>query len=218
MKLKSKVINFILVFILLASSSLPALASTKIKDVPSNHWAYQSVKELVEKGYLSLYQDNQFKGENKVTRYELAKVIAKILNNIEQGQVVSEKGDVLTLKKLSTEFRSELVDIISQNEDLKEEIKKSAKEEKVIKEDLINTNYRINQLQEEVSKILNDLRRISKLESKLDSLEEENKVLKEKVTRLENNTGSQSEIEDLKRKMYWLGGGLAISLLLSLSN
>jgi chromosome segregation ATPase len=211
-----------LVFIFVATAALPALASTKIDDISSSHWAYKSVKKLVEKGYMSLYEDNKFKGENKVSRYELAKVIAKILNNIEQGQVVPEKGDVLTLKNLASEFRSELVEVISQNEDLKGEVKELDKEQKILKEDIVNTNYRINQLQQEVVKILADLKeegsRIDELEEKIGSLEIENQMLKEQLTKLEEGSGSQAEIEGLKRRFYWLTGGWLISVLLLMSN
>ncbi|PRX29890.1 S-layer family protein [Orenia metallireducens] len=222
MKVRNSFINFMLIFIFVATAALPAFAATKIDDISSSHWAYKSVKELVEKGYMSLYEGNEFKGENKVSRYELAKVIAKILNNIEQGQVVPEKGDVLTLKNLASEFRSELVEVISQNEDLKDEVNKLDKEQKVLKEDVVNTNYRINQLQQEVVKLLKSLKeeaeRTKKLENKLSSLEQDNQVLKERLAKLEEGSGTQQEIDKLKKNIYWLTGGLIISLLLSVSN
>ena len=50
-------------------------------DVPENHWAYQYVKTLAERGYLQGYPDGEFKGDRAMTRYEYAAIIYRALQN-----------------------------------------------------------------------------------------------------------------------------------------
>lgn len=49
--------------------------NTGFSDMTSSHWAYHYVKELVEKGIISGYDDNTFKPNNNVTREEFIKMI-----------------------------------------------------------------------------------------------------------------------------------------------
>lgn len=50
-------------------------------DVPENHWAYEYVKSLAERGYLKGYPDGEFKGDRAMTRYEYAAIIYRALQN-----------------------------------------------------------------------------------------------------------------------------------------
>ena len=43
-----------------------------LKDVPPNHWAYESVKYLLEAGIISGMTDGTFQGTSNTTRYQLA--------------------------------------------------------------------------------------------------------------------------------------------------
>ena len=55
--------------------------SMMFPDVPENHWAYQYVKTLAERGYLQGYPDGEFKGDRAMTRYEYAAIIYRALQN-----------------------------------------------------------------------------------------------------------------------------------------
>lgn len=50
-------------------------------DVPKDHWAYDYVKSLADRGYLEGYPDGEFKGDRAMTRYEYATVIYRALQN-----------------------------------------------------------------------------------------------------------------------------------------
>ena len=64
------------------AKAIPASAhSMNFPDVPENHWAYQYVKTLAEKGYLEGYPDGEFKGDRSMTRYEYAAIIYRALQN-----------------------------------------------------------------------------------------------------------------------------------------
>ena len=48
-------------------------------DVPANHWAYEYVKDLADKGLVEGYPDGEFKGNRAMTRYEYAAIIYRAL-------------------------------------------------------------------------------------------------------------------------------------------
>lgn len=50
-------------------------------DVPTEHWAYNYVKTLADKGLLEGYPDGTFKGNAPMTRYEFAAIIYRALQN-----------------------------------------------------------------------------------------------------------------------------------------
>ena len=52
-----------------------------LPDVPKDHWAYDYVKSLADRGYLEGYPDGEFKGDRAMTRYEYATVIYRALQN-----------------------------------------------------------------------------------------------------------------------------------------
>lgn len=80
-------------------------------DVPENHWAYEAVKDLKDRGYVAGYPDGTFKGDRTMTRYEFAQIVH---NALQAGAPDSE-----AVKKLKAEFAPELerftVDTIEQD-------------------------------------------------------------------------------------------------------
>ena len=90
-----------------ATSSLvafapPAFAENPFSDVPLNHWAYDAVEQLASKGILEGYPDGTFKGNRAMTRYEIASMVARMMNADLQG------ADLEQLKALIVEFQPEL--------------------------------------------------------------------------------------------------------------
>ena len=51
------------------------------KDVPENHWAYRSVQFTSSVGINKGYDDNTFRGEKYITRYEMAQMIANFVRS-----------------------------------------------------------------------------------------------------------------------------------------
>ncbi|MBR2214431.1 MAG: S-layer homology domain-containing protein [Selenomonadaceae bacterium] len=49
------------------------------RDVPSDHWAYSAVNTVVSNKIMLGYGDNTFRGNNGITRYELARIFAKFV-------------------------------------------------------------------------------------------------------------------------------------------
>lgn len=65
------------------SWSAPVQAQDTFKDVPQDHWAYQAVAELQQKGILLGYPpEGLFKGRRYMTRYEFAVALQRALSKI----------------------------------------------------------------------------------------------------------------------------------------
>jgi len=58
-------------------------AQDPTQDVPFDHWAYDAVQTLVDKGIIIGYPDGTFKGDRAMTRYEFAIATARALETIE---------------------------------------------------------------------------------------------------------------------------------------
>lgn len=79
-------------------------------DVPKNHWAYQYVKSLADRGYLQGYPDGEFKGDRPMTRYEYAAVIYRALQNgapvdADMGRSLGEFGPEIEKVASADRFR-----------------------------------------------------------------------------------------------------------------
>ncbi len=178
-------------FLILLLLATPVLGARPFSDVPE--WAYQSVKKLVDSGYLELYEDGTFRGNNPVDRYTLATIIAKILVNIGEGTSSAGQEDVALLRKLSNEFQNELVLLTVKNKELEERLVKIEESKMILAEDQTKTASGMkllsDELQKEVSKIATDILNAKK---RLDALESEFESVK---TTQENQS---QELESLR--------------------
>ncbi len=152
--------------------------SAEIKDVPQDHWAYQSVKLLVDKGYLGLYADGTFQGTRAVDRYTLAMVVARLLNEIGTGRIGATPEDVELLRALSGEFREELVLIASELEIFKNTLDEHEKAREVAQEDIAKLNFTQREMKAEVDKIIAEIVK-------------EQESLASRITQVEGSLGQQ---------------------------
>jgi hypothetical protein len=96
---------------LLAAAALmafaaPAFAANPFMDVPMNHWAYDAIGQLAASGIVNGYPDGTYKGNQPMTRYEMATLVARGLAVVDMNK--ASKQDVEMLKKLVVEFKDEL--------------------------------------------------------------------------------------------------------------
>ena len=92
------------VFSLSVAGTALAAPVNPFVDVPAKHWAYDSVSKLARAGVISGYEDNTYKGERTMTRYEMAAIIGKALANSNKADAEMQKE----LDALQTEFSAEL--------------------------------------------------------------------------------------------------------------
>lgn len=100
----------LLVLCLLAAVALPARAEVKISDMSRDHWAYDSIQMLVDRGYIAIYETGEFRPDQPVSRAVFAAALARLIDQIENGELKLGATDMKEIKKLSEEFSSEMSD------------------------------------------------------------------------------------------------------------
>ena len=80
----------------------------RFSDIKSDHWSYQAVKQLASEGLIDGAGTGYFNGDQPMTRYEMASIIARAMAkekdaNIEQ-KIVIEKPTVCPLGKRGDSF------------------------------------------------------------------------------------------------------------------
>ncbi len=67
---------------------LVSLFGVSYKDVPVNHWAYDAVMTVTELGIISGYPDGTFRGNDFVSRYQLAVAVYRVIEYMKKFGVV----------------------------------------------------------------------------------------------------------------------------------
>ena len=103
----------------------PEAQPTKLIDVPDNHWAASAVYDLVKTGISQGYPDGTFRGEKKITRYETAVLLSKMIEylNLRSKQSLEKRQKDFD-ENYAPKLRAEL-------DDIKKEIEKKSEPEVV---------------------------------------------------------------------------------------
>jgi hypothetical protein len=89
-----------------------AWAASAYDDVPADHWAYNALDYLTQRGVLEGYPDGFFKGDRTLTRYEFAQAIARLLDTIQTGN--SDEQIKIMADTLRAEFSDQLANMNKQ--------------------------------------------------------------------------------------------------------
>ena len=81
-----------------------AFAANPFSDVTPDSWAYQAVSQLATAGIVNGYPDGTFKGQNDITRYEMAQMVAKAMANQDRANAEQQA----MINRLADEFSNEL--------------------------------------------------------------------------------------------------------------
>ena len=88
-------------FIILSGAASTAFAATNpFEDVPADHWAYDAVAQLAADGVIEGYGDGTYRGDQAITRFEMAQMVARAM--------AKGGGNKALLDKLAAEFADEL--------------------------------------------------------------------------------------------------------------
>lgn len=80
---------------LVVALAVPALGAGhhgSFSDVPGDHWAYDAINSLVAAGVVEGYPDGEYKGQQSMTRYEMAVMVSRALDNIIAEQEAMAEG------------------------------------------------------------------------------------------------------------------------------
>lgn len=192
----------------------------QVKDVPPDHWAYEAVTTLIEKGYLAVYEDGTFDGTRSVDRFTFAATVAKLLENMEQERATVTEADLQLLRRLSTEFRDDLVKVYASVEELDQRLvfleeEGAVRQEKITQLIALATQleekaYDLGSLLEAHKEALDQLGvDTSDLIARVKALEENAAATRETVATREELTQTSERQENLEQELQRLGQRLA---------
>ena len=90
--------------LVVGAASTTLAAANPFSDVPADHWAYDAVAQLADDGVIEGYGDGTYRGQNEITRYEMAQMVAKAM--AKEDQVNAQQKAMID--RLAAEFSEEL--------------------------------------------------------------------------------------------------------------
>ncbi|AFZ66678.1 S-layer homology domain-containing protein [Deinococcus peraridilitoris] len=109
-----------------------------LSDVPAGHWAADAVSRLVSEGVILGFPDGTFRGNENLTRYQAAVIIARVLDQIAQGNVQVEGDTMTSLQNAVQELAADLAALGVRVADLEENA--------ATKDDIARIEERLNDL------------------------------------------------------------------------
>ena len=106
--MKKTLVSALTTALVVGAASTTFAAANPFSDVPADHWAYDAVVQLAQDGIINGYAaDGTFKGDQSMTRYEMAQIVAKAMAKAP----VATNNDKALIDKLSAEFSDELANL-----------------------------------------------------------------------------------------------------------
>jgi hypothetical protein len=102
--MKKTLVTAITTALVVGAASTTFAAANPYSDVPSDNWAYGAVAKLSQDGLISGYGDGTFRGNQTLTRYEMAQITANAITKEDKANA----EDKATIDKLANEYRDEL--------------------------------------------------------------------------------------------------------------
>ena len=110
--MKKTLVSALTTALVVGAASTTFAAANPFADVPADHWAYDAVSELQAKGVINGYAvDNTFRGNQNMTRYEMAQIVAKAMAKVSTGSSNISGADKAMVDKLAAEFKDELANL-----------------------------------------------------------------------------------------------------------
>ena len=100
---KKTLVSAITAALVVGAASTTFAAANPFSDVPADSWAYDAVTTLAADGVIDGYPDGTYQGQNTMTRYEMAQIVARAM-----AKTDLEKADKALVDKLAAEFAEEL--------------------------------------------------------------------------------------------------------------
>ncbi len=100
--MKKSLISALTTALVVGAASTTFAAANPFEDVPADHWAYDAIAQLAADGVIEGYGDGTYRGDQEITRYEMAQMIARAMAKGTNG------ADKALVDKLAAEFADEL--------------------------------------------------------------------------------------------------------------
>ena len=90
--MKKTLVSALTTALVVGVASTTFAAANPFADVPADHWAYDAVAQLVQDGIVNGYAaDGTFKGDQNMSRYEMAQIVAKAMAKSEAADGMLHK-------------------------------------------------------------------------------------------------------------------------------
>jgi len=101
--MKKTLVSALTAALVVGAASTTFAAANPFSDVPSDHWAYDAVAQLAKDGVIDGYGDSTYRGDQNITRYEMAQMVARAMAKNDVSA-----ADKAMIDKLAAEFSDEL--------------------------------------------------------------------------------------------------------------
>ncbi len=102
MSMKKSLVSALTTALVVGAASTTFAAANPFEDVPADHWAYDAIAQLAADGVVEGYGDGTYRGDQEITRYEMAQMVARAMAKGTNG------ADKALIDKLAAEFADEL--------------------------------------------------------------------------------------------------------------
>lgn len=135
--MKKTLVSALTTALVVGAASTTFAAANPFADVPADHWAYDAVAQLVQDGVVNGYAaDGTFKGDQNMSRYEMAQIVAKAMAKSE----AADNNNKALIDKLAAEFSDELANLGVRVADLEAKTD-NVKWQGLVRYDWNTTNY-----------------------------------------------------------------------------
>jgi hypothetical protein len=146
-KNKEKKMKKLLILCILFSS-INGYAVT-INDVEQRDIAYPSIQKSVEKGYMSLYSGDNFKGDKPLSRKEMAIVLDRVLKDIDIENLNLSKAELQELVHLAKTFKTYLSEHDVKVKKLGQKLEGLETEQKTLNKDITKYEDKLKQMKKQ---------------------------------------------------------------------
>ena len=102
MNMKKSLVSALTTALVIGAASTTFAAANPFEDVPADHWAYDAIAQLAADGVIEGYGDGTYRGDQEITRYEMAQMVARAMAKNASGV------NKAMIDKLAAEFADEL--------------------------------------------------------------------------------------------------------------
>ena len=200
----------ILLFLALSIMSLGTLSASDIRDLDENNPSYNIIQYLVEEGFLALYDGDEFRGEEPLTRMGAAIMLDKILKSVSAGEKDPTLQEADAIRLLTKEFGPEIIRIDDKIYAFEQRIKLLEDEQSKVVDDVLAIKIEVNQKLSKFEDDLNSLRadlenRAVQQETKLilDEMSMRLMSIEERMSEYDNkNADGSTQVES--QHVFWL--------------
>ena len=134
--MKKTLVSALTTALVVGAASTTFAAANPFADVPADHWAYDAVAQLVQDGIINGYGDGTYVGDQNMSRYEMAQIVAKAMAKSD----AADNNNKALIDKLAAEFSDELANLGVRVADLEAKTD-NVKWQGMIRYDWNTTNY-----------------------------------------------------------------------------